>query len=268
MTAGIPNQSETSGQTVLYFHGLPGSAAELASFGAAIAANARHFHVVARGDALAGGEPSGYFGRLAAQIERQWPDEPLHLVGFSLGAAAALRVAPVLGARARQIDLVAPAAPLSLGDFLDDMAGAPVFRAARAGRATFAALTQLQALAARFAMPRMAAALMASARGGDAGLAADPLFLEQLAHSLRASLLTQRAAYQAELRLYVADWSADLAKLQQPVTIWQGSEDNWTPPAMAQALAAALPAAAELRMQPGLSHFSTLRRYLETAIQP
>lgn len=268
MTAGIPNQSETPGQTVLYFHGLPGSAAELGSFGPAIAAHARHFHVVARGDALAGGSPSGYFGRLAAQIERQWPDGPLHLVGFSLGAAAALRVVPVLGARVRQIDLVAPAAPLSLGDFLDDMAGAPVFRAARAGRAAFAALTQVQALAARFAMPRMAAALMASARGGDAGLAADPLFLEQLAHSLRASLLTQRAAYQAEIRLYVADWSADLAKVQQPVTIWQGSADNWTPPAMAQALAAALPAGADLRMQPGLSHFSCLRAYLEGAVQP
>jgi len=31
MTASIPNQSETSGQTVLYLHGLPGSAAELAT---------------------------------------------------------------------------------------------------------------------------------------------------------------------------------------------------------------------------------------------
>ncbi len=268
MTASIPNQSETPGRTVLYFHGLPGSAAELASFGPAVAANVRHFHVVGRGDALAGGEPSGYFGRLAAQIERQWPDGALHLVGFSLGAAAALRVAPLLGARVAQIDLVAPAAPLFLGDFLDDMAGAPVFRAVRVGRAAFAALTQVQALAARIAMPRMAAALMASARGGDAALAADPRFMEQLAHSLRASLLTQRAAYQAEIRLYVADWSADLAKVQQPVTIWQGSEDNWTPPAMAQALAAALPAGADLRMQPGLSHFSTLRAYLEAAVQP
>lgn len=268
MTANTPIPSETPGQTVLYFHGLPGSAAELASFGPAIAANARHFHVVARTDALAGGEPSGYFGRLAAQIERQWPDGPLHLVGFSLGAAAALRVAAVLGARVGQIDLVAPAAPLSLGDFLDDMAGAPVFRAARAGRVPFAALTQVQALAARFAMPRMAAALMTNARGGDAALAAGPLFMAQLAHSLRASLLTQRAAYQAEIRLYVADWSAELAKVQQPVTIWQGSEDNWTPPAMAQALAGALPAGADLRMQPGLSHFSCLRAYLEAAVQP
>jgi len=268
MSAGIPNQSETPAQTVLYFHGLPGSAAELASFGPAIAANARHFHVVGRGDALAGDDPSGYFRRLAEEIERQWPDGPLHLVGFSLGAAAALRVAPLLGARVVQFDLVAPAAPLSLGDFLGDMAGAPVFRAARAGRAAFAALTQVQALAARFAMPRMAAALMASGRGGDAALAADPLFLEQLAQSLRTSLLTQRAAYQAEIRLYVADWSADLARVQQPVTIWQGSEDNWTPPAMAQALAAALPAGADLRMQPGLSHFSTLRAYLEVAAQP
>lgn len=263
MTAGIPNQSETSGQTVLYFHGLPGSAVELASFGAAIAANARHFHVVARGDALAGGEPSGYFGRLAAQIERQWPDEPLRLVGFSLGAAAALRVAPRLGERVEQIDLVSPAGPLGLGDFLNGMAGAPVFRAALAGRGAFALLTFVQAQAARLAPQKMAAGLMAKARGADRKLAADAAFIAALTASLRHSLLAERAAYRQEILLYVADWSAELARVTQPVTILQGSEDDWTPPAMAHALAAALPARPAVEIRPGLSHFSCLRAFLE-----
>jgi pimeloyl-ACP methyl ester carboxylesterase len=249
----------------LYFHGLPGSAAELGSFGPTLAANARHFHVVARTDALALGDPRGYFGRLAEQIVSQFPDEPLHLVGFSLGAAAALRVAPRLGARISQIDLISPAGPLGLGPFLDDMAGAPVFRAALAGRIPFVVLTFLQAQAARLAPARMAAALMASAQGCDRTLAADPHFIAQLAASLRHSLLAQRAAYRQEIALYVADWSAELARVQQAVTIWQGSEDNWTPPAMAQALAAALPAGADIQVHQGLSHFSTLGRYLEQA---
>lgn len=248
--------------TTLYFHGLPGSAAELSGFGPEIAARAVHFHVVARGDALAVGDPSGYFRRLAEQILRQFPGGPLHLVGFSAGAAAALRVAPLLGGRVQQIDLVSPAAPLNLGNFLGDMAGAPVFRAALAGRAPFAMLTWLQAQVARLVPARLAATLIAGALGADRALAADPRFIASLGQSLRTSLLGSRAAYTAEIRAYVTDWRDDLARVDQPVSIWQGSEDNWTPPAMAQALAAALPSRPRLTMLDGLSHFSTLRHFL------
>ncbi len=248
----------------LYFHGLPGSAAELASFGPEIAAQAGHFHVVDRSATPA----EGYFPSLAARIAAQYPDEALHLVGFSLGAAAALQVAPHLGARVDRIDLVSPAAPLQLGDFLDDMAGAPVFRAALAGRMPFAALTFMQAQVARIAPAKMAAALMAKARGADRALAADPRFIAGLAQSLQTSLLSQRVAYSTEIRAYVADWSATLAKVHQPVTIWQGSEDDWTPPAMGEALAAHLRSTPALLMQPGCSHFSTLRAYLAAERRP
>lgn len=197
-----------------------------------------------------------------------FPDGPLALVGFSLGAAAALRVAPHLGDRVERIDLVAPAAPLQLGDFLGGMAGAPVFRAALAGRLPFAALTFAQAQAARLAPGRMAAALMTKAKGQDRALAADPQFIAALAKSLRTSLLEQRAAYMAEIRAYVSDWRADLARIRQPVAIWQGSADDWTPPAMAEALADALPQPPRFTMIEGLSHFSTLRAYCESLPRP
>jgi pimeloyl-ACP methyl ester carboxylesterase len=85
------------------------------------------------------------------------------------------------------------------------------------------------------------------------------------AQSLRHSLLGSRAAYTAEIRAYVTDWRDHLAQVRQPVAIWQGSEDDWTPPAMADALAAALPQRPEVTMLQGLSHFSTLRAYLEGA---
>lgn len=240
-------------QTV-YFHGLPGSAAELAGFGPGIAARVAGFHVAARG---------GDFARLAADLAARFPESPLRLVGFSLGAHAALRIAPLLGERAARIDLVSPAAPLQLGEFLSGMAGAPVFRAALAGRLPFAALTLVQAQVARLAPERMAAALMARAKGEDRALAADPRFIAALAQSLRHSLLGSRAAYKAEIRAYVSDWRADLARVQQRLRIWQGSADDWTPPAMAEALAAALPHRPQVTMLPGLSHFSTLRHYLE-----
>ncbi len=238
----------------LYFHGLPGSAAELASFGPEIAARARGFHVAPRG---------GDVAQLANRIAARFPDGPLVLVGFSLGAAAALRVAPHLAERVARIDLVSPAAPLQLGDFLGGMAGAPVFRAALAGRAPFAALTLVQAQVARLAPVRMASALMAKAKGEDRALAVDPRFIAALAQSLRHSLLADRAAYMAEIRAYLRDWRTELARVHQPVSIRQGSEDDWTPPAMAVALAKALPDCAGLQTEPGLSHFSTLRAYLE-----
>lgn len=209
-----------------------------------------------------------YFAGLADRIGARFPEGPLRLVGFSLGAAAALRVAPHLGARVEQIDLVAPAAPLQLGDLLGKMAGAPVFRAALAGRLPFAALTFAQAQAARIAARRMAAALMVKAEGQDRALAADPDFIAALAQSLRTSLLEQRAAYAAEIRAYVDDWRADLAQVCQPVAIWQGSADDWTPPAMALALADALPQPPQFTMFEGLSHFSTLRAYCESLPRP
>lgn len=247
----------------VYFHGLPGSAAELAGFGPAIARRAAGFHVAARG---------GDFARLAAGIAARLPEGPLRLVGFSLGAAAALRVAPLLGERIERIDLVSPAAPLQLGDFLGEMVGAPVFRAALAGPMPFAALTFMQAQVARAAPHKMAAALMAKARGEDRALAADPRFIAALAQSLRHSLLDSRDAYIAEIRAYVTDWRADLALVQQPVRIWQGSADDWTPPAMAEALAAALAnglsGRPQVTMLPGLSHFSALRAYLEGQAAP
>lgn len=246
----------------LYFHGLPGSAAELFAYGPDISRKASHFAIVQRANSLTRDSDGDYFENLASQIAAQFPDGTLHLTGFSLGAATALRVAPFLGDRVEGIDLISPAGPLSLGDFLGNMAGAPVFRAALAGRLPFAALAFLQAQASRLAVGRVAKALMAGAAGEDRALADDATFLASLSASLRQSLLTQRSAYKHEISAYVADWAPALSEVRQPVTIWQGSEDNWTPPAMAKALSHALPNCEAIRMQPGLSHFSTLRRYL------
>jgi pimeloyl-ACP methyl ester carboxylesterase len=237
----------------VYFHGLPGSAAELAGFGPELAVRTGGFHVAER---------SGDVAAMAARIAARFPHGPLRLVGFSLGAAAGLRTAPYLGERVARIDLVSPAAPLQLGDFLSGMAGAPVFRAALAGRVPFAALTFAQAQVARLAPEHMAAALMAKAKGEDRALAADPCFLASLAQSLRHSLIDNRLAYADEIRAYVGDWRAELAKVHQPLRIWQGSADDWTPPAMAEALAAALPCRPQVTLLPGLSHFTTLRHYL------
>ena len=63
-------------------------------------------------------------------------------------------------------------------------------------------------------------------------------------------------------RHHVEFWREVLAQTSAPVTIWQGDADNWTPPAMADALAAALPGPVTLHRLPGCSHYSALRRAL------
>ena len=71
------------------------------------------------------------------------------------------------------------------------------------------------------------------------------------------------ASYVREIAAYVRDWSAILPAIRHPVTLWHGAEDNWSPPDMAEAFAERLPNVAALCRLPALSHYSTLRAYLD-----
>ena len=53
------------------------------------------------------------------------PDGSVHLVGFSIGAMVALRLAASRPDKVGKVTLISPAAPLNLGDFLPAMAGKP-----------------------------------------------------------------------------------------------------------------------------------------------
>lgn len=62
-----------------------------------------------------------------------------------------------------------------------------------------------------------------------------------------------------EARLLFSDWALALARLRQPVAIWHGGADSVVPPAMAEALARALPGA-DFRLAAGEGHFSVAVR--------
>ncbi|MGB8812729.1 MAG: alpha/beta hydrolase [Paracoccaceae bacterium] len=235
--------------TPVYFHGLPGGAGELALVpGVQIYCPQR--------------PASGDFAALADQIAQATKGAELHLIGFSAGAQAALRVA-ALQATAElnigRIDLIAPAAPLELGDFLPDMAGRTVFRAAR-WPMVLAALTAAQAAALRFAPGAFLAALFASAPVADQQMLAEPGVRSLLLRVYRDCLYSPQA-YRAEVCAYVQPWAHFLAHVTAPVTLWQGDADTWAPPAMAEALTAALPRA-ELVELIGMGHYSALREAL------
>ena len=239
----------TSAQSPLvYLHGLPGSPDEVP---------------------LICGAPSLLFapnlrdGPLDPQIRAQFGTQPVTLIGFSLGAFRALRFAADQPERVAHLHLIAPAAPLELGDFLGQMAGGPIFRIARDNPKLFRLVTRLQAFAARIAPEFFAAQIFSTAQGDDIALKAKSGFLRDWGHIARHCLADGAQAYRDEITAYVAPWSDLLGRVQTPTNIWYGGADNWTPPAMAVALAKALPDCAGLQTEPGLSHFSTLRAYLE-----
>ncbi|MFM2300880.1 MAG: hypothetical protein RLZZ84_616 [Pseudomonadota bacterium] len=236
---------------IAYFHGLPGGSGEWAACapaGLAAYAPDRNTPISARD--------------LAGAVEAQCRAGPVTLVGFSLGAPIAVAVARELGPRAAHIHLVSPAAPLQLGDFLNAMAGGPLFAIAAKHPRLFRVVARIESLIARTAPAFLLDRLFASAAGGDIALRRDPAFRTAMAQVLRDGLGRTPHGFVAEVTAYVGDWSDLLEGLPAPVTIWQGEADNWTPPAMADALAAALPGPVTLNRLPGRSHYSALRAAL------
>ncbi|CAN5529994.1 alpha/beta hydrolase [soil metagenome] len=250
------NVRMTAPRRIVYLHGVPGGPVELALFGGA---------PFAGGDLYApdrtGAAPADW-DALAAAIDARFGGQPVALVGFSLGAFVALQLAARLGDRVTRIDLVAAAAPLESGDYLGAMAGAPVFRAAQGAPWRFAALLRVQALLARRAPGLLYRMVFAGAAGADRALVGQPRFRAGIRTILANALRDGAPGYRREVLDYVAPWSAIPGKVTAPVTLWHGSDDNWAPIAMAEALAAALPNVAAVHRLPGLSHYSALAQAL------
>lgn len=199
-----------------------------------------------------------YYDHLAQEIRRHWPDGGLRLVGFSIGAFVACEVALRLSDRDLALDLISPAAPLGLGDFLPQMAGGPVFRLARDNAMAFRVLTWAQGLVARGAPDLLLDQLFASAAGEDAGLARSAEFRRILTSAMNQSLGQGAVGYRRDLRAYVRTPPDRFAGLGAPMTLWHGSADTWAPLGMSQALAAQDPGRRQVRVLTGQSHYSTL----------
>jgi pimeloyl-ACP methyl ester carboxylesterase len=203
-----------------------------------------------------------HFQNLADEIGVWSADQPIRLVGFSLGAAVALRVAALLGPSVEQIDLIAPAAPLSLGDFLRSMAGGALFGMARDHPWRFRLACWMQGRLAQLSPKLLAQAILAGCKGGDKTLATEAGFRDLIARMLADTFAEGAQSYQTEVTAYAGNWEDCLSAVSQPVEIWQGDQDNWVPPEMAAALAGRLAGLRELHKLPGLSHYSALAWYL------
>jgi pimeloyl-ACP methyl ester carboxylesterase len=247
----------------VYLHGLPGSDRELSLFGPELGQKLASVIIPNRNSPALFQNSQHYFDELAAQVRQSCADTPIHLIGFSLGAAAAIQLATRLSTQVARIDLVSAAAPLQSGRFIDYMAGGPLFKAAMKRPRLFKAAVRLQSLAANRVPKLLFRVLFAGARADDRWLREDPQFRLLMMDNLTQSLGRDFQSYQREIGYYVEDWSSLVPSISQPVKLWHGEDDNWTPPAMAEALAAALPNVAALHRLKSKSHFSTLQYYLE-----
>lgn len=240
----------------IYCHGLPGSPSELGAFGAPQLIE--NIHALERLSRNTG----NYERDLLAAFDALDLKEQAAVAGFSLGAMSAMHIAARRPHLVSKLILISPAAPLQLGNFLANMAGKPVFEAARRGAASLRILSQLQGIAVSIAPKLVIRSMFSASAEADRQLLKTSTFLDMLVEALRTSLGPHQAAYRAELLAYVGPWADVVDAVRCPVTIWQGSADTWTPQPMAEALKQRLGNLASLEVFPGQAHYSTLKSAL------
>jgi len=255
---------------LIYFHGQPGSPDELRL--AARTPDPARLFAPDRGSDRIDLSFESYMDHLADSILARFPSGPLRIAGFSMGAFVAMEVSARLSGRALgrdlALDLISPPAPLETGNFLPHMAGGVVFNLARNAPWAFSLMTTLQGQLAAAAPRILYAQLFATASGDDRGLAATAAFEDMILKLIARTLQDGAKGYRREILAYVRAGEDRLARVTAPVTLWQGTVDNWTPPAMADTLAARLPNLRADRRFPGLSHYSTLKAALSEIMGP
>ncbi|MEQ1754372.1 MAG: alpha/beta hydrolase [Micropepsaceae bacterium] len=241
---------------IIYCHGVPGSESDLRAAGL----DSESMKRIAVLDRMAATTDTFEETFLAAfDSMRSVRNEAVFVVGFSLGAMCALRLAACRPEHVKGLALISPAAPLELGSFLPAMAGRTVFRAAINGSASLRLLTIAQRMIVATFPVSMIRMLFAACADSDRVLLQDSNFITALKDGLRYCLLLHPSAYRREIDAFVKPWANEISRVKCPVTIWQGTKDTWTPPAMAVAIRAKLGETARLHLCDGLGHYATLR---------
>ena len=245
------------GRLVVYFHGVPGGIEECALFD--VHAKTQNLRMLSldRFSISNTLDREGYYQALAKQIKQIAGTEQISLMGFSIGAHVALEVSVALQDQVRHIHLISAAAPLNGGDFLHHMAGGTVFKLALQRPWLFALLTQYQRLMATVAPGLLFSMLFASAAGADKSLRQHREFKQPITRLLKHCFQHRSSGYLRDINFYVT-WSGDLSRYSSSVQLWHGTDDNWSPLAMATYLANDIPGVVSVEELKGLSHYSCL----------
>ena len=235
---------------MIYLHGLPGSPDELAL------SEQTDLNVPEVLDPLD-------FGSFDRRYETQ---SPVTVIGFSLGAFSALKLAISRPNSVAELILISPAGPLEMGPFLNQMAGAAVFKTAKANSLAFALLTAAQALMAHISPRFLLKQMFANSCEAEQALLNNSKAVNCLINGLKHSLWGAAPLYRQTVSEYVQPWEAELSKVQCPCQVFHGELDDWVPIEMARALFDRLPMGSHFRMEQGMGHYSTLIKVLPTIL--
>ncbi|PPD31444.1 MAG: alpha/beta hydrolase [Methylomonas sp.] len=252
------------GQPVIYFHGTPGSPVECEIFD--LYGKQHHLTIICydRSTIAPRLQGAAYYQCIAEEIAKKVGDKPVDFIGFSIGAFVALQVCRAMNGKVRSLHLVSAAAPLDAGNFIDAAAGKAVFRLAQNHPSAFLRLARVQGWLASIFPGLLLRMLFSSAAGEGKALAADKTFRIAMTRTLKTCFKRDSLGYTRDVIAYVQPWKATLADISVDTHIWHGAEDNWSPVAMADYLASALPGCSNITVLDGLSHYSCLYRAAPT----
>lgn len=253
------------GRPVVYLHGVPGAALEARLIEAAAHAQDIELWAIDRRRVASGLDGDAYLSALSELVLGLGGHRRIPLLGFSIGAAFALRIASRLGGDAGPLLLMSAAGPLDVPDAFDGMGGgARVFRLARKNGAAFDRLVSFQALLARRAPNLLRRLLFAGADASDRRFA-EALQGDLLSDVFGEALANRGAGYRRDLLTYVSDWSRELARVTARVEIWHGGADLWAPVGMAHAIAERLVVRPRLHLGTE-GHYTTLVTHAPAAL--
>jgi len=258
---------DPNGRLVVYFHGVPGAIEECMVFDDSAKRHNLRFICFDRFSLDADSQGNDYYLSIADAIQEQADDTAFDIVGFSLGCHVALKLSVLMRERVRQLHLVSAAAPLESGDYLDDMAGALVFKLAKNSPVAFAVLSYWQSLLCRLSPRFLYALIFASAQAEDKSLSEEPGFQATLQRTLEQSYVQNLKGYMRDVREYVQPWQGLLKRCEGQTVLWHGAQDNWAPVAMADLLAKELPHVIDVQMIDNASHYSCLLNSVEGICQ-
>ena len=234
---------EPGGLPLFYFHGIPGSRREC-PFDENL--------LLTLGVRLICPERPGY-GLSDYQPDRtllDWPADIAQLadaldmnqfavLGFSGGGPYALACAHELGSRLTAVGLVSGVAPLDAPGMWDSVS--PAFHGTHELAASDPALLEQQLAPAAASPEAVLTMLEEPAPPADKAMLTDPAFRAVYLTNLTESLRQGAKATAWDLHLVDRPWGIDLARIQQPVKLWHGTDDINAPIAMGHYLAQTLP---------------------------
>ncbi|MBL8513504.1 MAG: alpha/beta hydrolase [Betaproteobacteria bacterium] len=249
-----------NGRIVIYFHGAPGAPEECEVFDPIGKKHGLTFICFDRFSVDYSINGETYYKLLAEEISKKAAGRQVDVIGFSIGAFAALQTCRYMASGVKTLHLVSAAAPLDAGDFIEAMAGKQVFRLAKVFPALFILLSYWQGLLARLFPDALFRLLFASAAGDDKALAADGEFQSGITKVLRSCFIGRVRGYARDIGAYVRPWKTTLSEVSVNTYIWHGAEDNWSPASMADYLGSTIPGCTSTKIFSGLSHYSCLYR--------